>query len=109
MKRRKKKDDQDDGKKASVRSLCLTARPDKRLPRSRAGGQGPYLRSLEHLGINSGANDRKENNKVHGPTNQLTDVQSEMWLCSTQLKMSISHDSGYTTAAVMKRALRQEP
>ena len=25
-------------------------RPDTRLPQSRAGGQGPYLRSVEHLG-----------------------------------------------------------
>ena len=25
-------------------------RPDTRLPQSRAGGQGPYLRSPEHLG-----------------------------------------------------------
>ena len=24
-------------------------RPDTRLPQSRAGGQGPYLRSLEHM------------------------------------------------------------
>ena len=28
-------------------------RPDKRLPQSRAGGQGPYLRSLDHLGRSS--------------------------------------------------------
>ena len=25
-----------------------TTRPDTRLPQSRAGGQGPYLRSLDH-------------------------------------------------------------
>ena len=28
-------------------------RPDTRLPKSRAGGQGPYLRSLDHLGRSS--------------------------------------------------------
>ena len=28
-------------------------RPDTRLPKSRAGGQGPYLRSLDQLGKNS--------------------------------------------------------
>ena len=28
-------------------------RSDTRLPKSRAGGQGPYLRSLDHLGISS--------------------------------------------------------
>ena len=38
--------------KASYRVACpqLKTRPDTRLPKSRAGGQGPYLRSLEHLG-----------------------------------------------------------
>ena len=30
-------------------------RPDTRLPQSRAGGQGPYLRSLDHLGWSSEA------------------------------------------------------
>ena len=29
-------------------------RPDTRLLKSRAGGQGPYLRSLDHLGSSSG-------------------------------------------------------
>ena len=28
----------------------VRTRPDTRLPQSRAGGQGPYLRSVEHLG-----------------------------------------------------------
>ena len=28
-------------------------RPDTQLPKSRAGGQGPYLRSLDHLGSSS--------------------------------------------------------
>ena len=28
-------------------------RPDTRLPKSRAGGQGPYLRSPDHLGRSS--------------------------------------------------------
>ena len=28
-------------------------KPDKRLPKSRAGGQGPYLRSPDHLGRRS--------------------------------------------------------
>ena len=34
--------------------LYLETRPDTRLPKSRAGGQGPYLRSLDHLGRSSG-------------------------------------------------------
>ena len=33
--------------------LVLETRLDTRLPKSRAGGQGPYLRSLDHLGRSS--------------------------------------------------------
>ena len=35
-------------------------RPDTRLPQSRAGGQGPFLRSLHHFGRRSEAKDRKK-------------------------------------------------
>ena len=38
--------------------LCKT-RPDTWLPKLRAGGQGPYLRSLHHLGRSSEAKNRK--------------------------------------------------
>ena len=38
-------------------------RPDTRLPQSRVGGQGPYLRSLDHLGRSSKAKDRKKTKK----------------------------------------------
>ena len=31
----------------------LTKRPDTRLPKSREGGQGPYLSSPEHFGMSS--------------------------------------------------------
>ena len=44
-------------------------RPDTRLPQSRAGGQGPYLRSLDHLGRSSEAKNRKKKKKqgrIHG-------------------------------------------
>ena len=34
-------------------SVSRKTRPDTRLPKSRAGGQGPYLRSLDHLGKSS--------------------------------------------------------
>ena len=34
-------------------SLSTETRPDTQLPKSRAGGQGPYLRSLDHLGRSS--------------------------------------------------------
>ena len=39
-------------------------RPDTRLPQSRAGGQGPYLRSLDHLGRSSKAKKLKNAKKV---------------------------------------------
>ena len=38
-------------------------RPDRRLPQSRAGGQGLYLRSLDHLGRSSEAKKCKNKNK----------------------------------------------
>ena len=43
--------------------------------KSRAGGQGPYLRSLHHLGRSSEAKDRKNPKKVKcdGPTDGRTD------------------------------------
>merc|ERR1711942_592898 len=53
-------------------------RPDTRLPQSRADGQGPYLRSLDHLGRSSEAKDRKNPKKVkcdgrtNGPTDERT-------------------------------------
>ena len=31
----------------------VETRPDTQLPKSRAGGQGPYLRSLDHSGRGS--------------------------------------------------------
>ena len=33
--------------------FILVTRPDTRLPKSRAGGQGPFLRSPDHLGRGS--------------------------------------------------------
>ena len=45
-------------------SSDLKTRPDTRLPQSRAGGQGPYLRSLDHLGRSSEAINRKNPKKV---------------------------------------------
>ena len=41
-------------------------RPDTRLPQSRAGGQGLYLRSLNHLGRSSEAKDRKKQQVAQG-------------------------------------------
>ena len=45
-------------------SISRITRPDTRLPQSRAGGQGPYLRALDHLGRSSEAKDRKNPKKV---------------------------------------------
>ena len=49
--------------------------PDTRLPQSRAGGQGPYLRSAEHLGRSSKAEKLKNAKEVKcdGQTNQRID------------------------------------
>ena len=38
---------------ARAQAVVNTTRPDTRLPKSRAGGQGPYLRSPDHLGRSS--------------------------------------------------------
>ena len=50
-------------KKCRLIVVPQETRPDTRLPKSRAGGQGPYLRSLDHLGRNSEAKDRKNPKK----------------------------------------------
>ena len=50
-------------------------RPDTRLPQSRAGGQGPFLRSLHHLGRSSEVKDRKNPRKVK--CDQRTDQQTD--------------------------------
>ena len=51
--------------KVAYRVACprLKTRPDTRLPHVRAGGQGLYLRSLDHLGRSSEAKDRKKTKK----------------------------------------------
>ena len=41
------------GKKRKKGEKKKKTRPDTRLPKSRAGGQGPYLRSPDHLGRSS--------------------------------------------------------
>ena len=74
----------------------LVTRPDTRLPQSRAGGQGLYLRSLDHLGRSSEAKDRKNQKEVkcdgrtnwrtNGRTDRPTDISSYRD-ASTHLKM----------------------
>ena len=41
----------------------MKTRPDTRLPKSRAGGQGPYLRSPDRLGRSSEVKEIKKNIK----------------------------------------------
>ena len=55
--------------------LGYGTRLDTRLPQSRAGGQGPYLRSPEHLGRSGKAKKLKNAEKVKcdGPTDRRTD------------------------------------
>ena len=59
--------------------LLIATRPDTRLPQSRAGGQGLYLRSLDHLGRSSEPKDRKNPKKVKcdGPTDRRTDGRTD--------------------------------
>ena len=58
----------------TTNSFERKTRSDTRLPQSRAGGQGPYLRSLHHLGRSSEAKDRKNPKKSKvWPTDRQTD------------------------------------
>ena len=56
-------------------------RPDTRLPQSRAGGQGLYLTSLDHLGRSSEAIDCKNPKKVKcdGRIDGRTNGQTDGW------------------------------
>ena len=58
----------------------MTTRPDTRLPQSRAGGQEPYLRSLEHSGRSSETKDRKNTKKIKcdGWTDQRMDRRMDV-------------------------------
>ena len=49
--------------KQIVKVDLIITRPDTRLPQSRAGGQGPYLRSLDHLGRSSEVKEIKSQKK----------------------------------------------
>ena len=53
----------------------ILTRLDAWLPQLRAGGQGPYLRSVEHLGRTGIAENpiNAEKVKCDGPTNRRTD------------------------------------
>ena len=58
----------------------MKTRPDTRLPQSRAGGQGPELRSPDLLGRSSETkNPEKKPKKVKcdGPTDGRTDQQTD--------------------------------
>ena len=57
--------------------------PDTRLPQSRAGGQGQYLRSLDYLGRSSEARDCKNKKKVKcdGRTDRRTDRRTDKAGC----------------------------
>ena len=65
-----------------INDLVNTTRLDTRLPQSRAGGQGPYLRSVEHLGKSGiaknpiNAKKVKCDGRTDGPTDGRTDRQS---------------------------------
>ena len=64
---------------ASVMRCLKRTRPVTQLPQSRAGGQTPYLRSLDHLGRSSESKDRKNPNKIKcdGQTDGGTDGRTD--------------------------------
>ena len=65
--------------------VCYKTRLDTRLPQLRAGGQGLYLKSLNHLGRSSEAKNRKNPKKVKCDgridrrTSRPTDGQCGVW------------------------------
>ena len=63
--------------------LCIIrTRPDTRLPQSRAGGQGPFLRSMEDLGRSSMAKkmcDGQTDGQMDRRLDGLTDRQTDGW------------------------------
>ena len=69
--------------------IYTKTRPDTRLPQSHAGGQGLYLRSLNHLGRSIEAKDHKKTKKVKcdrrtdrwmdGPTDGWMDRRTDRW------------------------------
>ena len=61
-----------------TRTLIIRSRPDTRLSQSRAGGQGPYLRSLDHFGRSIQAKDKKEKQKKLNVTGR-TDRRIDGW------------------------------
>ena len=68
--------------KLGAKQGFFKTRPDTRLPQSRAGGQGPYLRALEDLGKSSEDKDHKNIKKfkcdrwTDRQMDQQTDQQS---------------------------------
>jgi len=72
-----------------------TTRPDTRIPQSRVGGQGLYLRSLDHLGRSSEAKDRK-NKKVRRMDRQTdgrTDGPTKRGVESRSTRLKISSEN----------------
>ena len=59
--------------------LSEKTRPDTRLPQSRMGGQGPYSRSVEHLGTSGIAKNpiNAEKVKCDGRTDRPTDGRTD--------------------------------
>jgi len=71
-----------------------TTRPDTRIPQSRVGGQGLYLRSLDHLGRSSEAKDRKnKKSETDGPTNGWTDGPTKRGVESRSTRLKISSEN----------------
>ena len=69
-------------------------RPDTRLPQSRAGRQGPYLRSLEHLGRCSEVKDRKKLSGMDRLTDGPTDGRTKRGVESRSTQLKKKNQSG---------------
>ena len=72
----------------------IETKPDTRQPQSRAGGQGLYFKSLNHLGRSSEAKDRKKPKKVKcdGRTDQRTDGQTKRVVESRSTRLKSRRD-----------------
>ena len=88
----------------------IKSRLDTRLPKSRAGGQGPYLRSLDYLGRSEVIEVKFEKSKMW-PTDQRTDGRTNKQVVESRahdkkanyLFISVSHPSNekYTAKSMI--------
>ena len=93
-----------------VSAFVRIPRPDTRLPKSRAGGQGPYSRSPDHLSRSSEVKEvkskKKKKSKVcptHQPINQMSDKAGCRVMCM-HVSISLYMRSGRISLTQEKKA-----